>query len=280
MAGTPRSAEAGLNAPPAAEADLELALALADLADGITVPRFRAADLVVSTKPDLTPVSDADRAAEAAIRKRLEDERPDDGVLGEEFGMSGPGDGAGEGGSGRRWVLDPLDGTKNFVRGIPVWGSLIALEEDGVAVVGVVSAPALGRRWWAARGHGAYADGSRIRVSAVSDLGDAQLSTDSIVEFDAYGLSDVALTLERRCWRSRGLGDFWSHTLVAEGAVDVALEPAVEHWDVAPLLVLVEEAGGRFSDLSGQRRPDGGSILTTNGLLHDEVLSILGTAAR
>lgn len=241
------------------------------------MPRFRARDLVVSTKPDLTPVSDADRAAEAAIRARLEDERPGDGVLGEEFGTTGGA--AGAGGSGaRRWILDPLDGTKNYVRGIPVWGSLISLEEEGVPVVGVVSAPALGRRWWAARGHGAYADGGRIRVSGVADLADAQLSTDSIVEFDAYGLSDVALALERRCWRSRGLGDFWSHTLVAEGAVDVALEPAVEHWDVSPLLVLVEEAGGRFSDLAGRRRPDGGSVLTTNGLLHDEVLSILGTA--
>ncbi|MFP5317640.1 MAG: inositol monophosphatase family protein [Acidimicrobiia bacterium] len=241
------------------------------MADAITVPRFRATDLVVSTKPDLTPVSDADRAAESAIRSRLEEERPGDGVLGEEFGSTG-------GGGRRRWVLDPLDGTKNYVRGIPVWGSLISLEEDGVPVVGVVSAPALGRRWWAARGHGAWADGGRIRVSAVADLADAQLSTDSIVEFDAYGLSEAALTLERRCWRSRGLGDFWSHTLVAEGAVDVALEPAVEHWDVSPLLVLVEEAGGRFSDLSGRRRPDGRSVLTTNGLLHDEVLAILGTA--
>ena len=242
------------------------------MADAITVPRFRAADLVVSTKPDLTPVSDADRAAEAAIRARLSDNRPADGVLGEEFGSTG-GDGA-----GRRWVLDPLDGTKNYVRGIPVWGSLIALEEHGEPVVGVVSAPALGRRWWAARGHGAWADGARIRVSAVADLADAQLSTDSIVEFDAAGLADAALTLERRCWRSRGLGDFWSHTLVAEGAVDVAVEPEVEHWDVSPLLVLVEEAGGRFTDLAGRRRPDGGSVLTTNGLLHDEVLSILGTA--
>lgn len=248
-----------------------MALALADVADAITLPRFRATDLVVSTKPDLTPVSDADRAAESAVRGRLEAERPGDGVLGEEFGATGPPE-------GRRWVLDPLDGTKNFVRGIPVWGSLIALEEGGVPVVGVVSAPALGRRWWAARGHGAWADGSRIRVSAVSRLADAQLSTDSIVEFDAYGLAAAALDLERRCWRSRGLGDFWSHTLVAEGAVDVAVEPAVEHWDVSALLVLVEEAGGRFSDLTGRRRPDGGSVLTTNGLLHDEVLSILGRA--
>lgn len=251
------------------------------MADAITVPRFRATDLVVSTKPDLTPVSDADRAAESAIRARLEEERPGDSVLGEEFGSTdGSGGSGGPAGSGgaRRWILDPLDGTKNYVRGIPVWGSLISLEEDGVPVVGVVSAPALGRRWWAARGHGAWADGGRIRVSAVSDLADAQLSTDSIVEFDAYGLTQAALTLERRCWRSRGLGDFWSHTLVAEGAVDVALEPAVEHWDVSPLLVLVEEAGGRFSDLRGRRRPDGGSVLTTNGLLHDDVLSILDTA--
>ena len=249
--------------------DLELALELADLADAVTLPRFRAADLVVTTKPDLTPVSDADRAAEEEIRRCLAADRPDDAVLGEEFGATA-------GRSGRRWILDPLDGTKNYVRGIPVWASLVALEVDGVPAVGVVSAPALGRRWWAARGRGAFADGQRIRVSGVSDLSDAQLSYDSFVGFDQRGLGEAALALERRCWRSRGFGDFWSHVLVAEGAVDVALEPEVSEWDVAPLWVIVEEAGGRFSDLSGRRRADGGSVLTTNGLLHEDVLGILG----
>ncbi|MFN2504898.1 MAG: histidinol-phosphatase [Acidimicrobiales bacterium] len=255
------------------KADLELALELADLADAITLPRFRATDLRVTTKPDLTPVSDADRAAEEALRKRLTAARPDDAVLGEEFGES-----AGHG--GRRWVLDPLDGTKNYVRGIPVWGSLIALEQDGVPTVGVVSAPALGRRWWAARGEGAFADGQRIRVSGVADLADAQLSYDGFVDFERHGLGPAALALERRCWRSRGFGDFWSHVLVAEGAVDVALEPVVEHWDVAPLWVIVEEAGGRFTDVTGRRRADGRSAVSTNGLLHDEVLALLGRSSK
>ena len=229
-------------------------------------------DLRVTTKPDLTPVSDADRAAERAIRERLAEARPDDAVLGEEFGET-PGAG---GANGRRWVLDPIDGTKNFVRGIPVWGALIALERDGEPAVGVVSAPALGRRWWAAQGEGAFADGKRIHVSAVTDLGDAQLSIDSMTEFEEFGLGDAALELERRCWRGRGLGDFWSHVLVAEGAVDVAVEPSVALWDVAPLLVIVEEAGGRFTDIGGRRRASGGSALSTNGALHDEVLGLLG----
>ena len=226
--------------------------------------------MAVTTKPDLTPVSDADRAAETAIRERLARARPDDGVLGEEFGET---HGAG---NGRRWVLDPIDGTKNFVRGIPVWGSLIALERDGEPAVGVVSAPALGRRWWAARGEGAYADGHPIRVSGVTRLADAQISYDSMVGFERYGLGPVALELERRCWRGRGLGDFWSHVLVAEGAVDIAVEPAVALWDVAPILVIVEEAGGRFTSITGERQADGGSALSTNGLLHDEVVRLLG----
>lgn len=242
------------------------------------MPRFRATDLVVSTKPDLTPVSDADRAAEVALRDLLARARPADAVLGEEMGHT-PGQGQAEvGGPRRRWVLDPIDGTKNFVRGIPVWGALIALECDGVPEVGVVSAPALGRRWWAARGHGAWADGHRLAVSAVADLADAQLSYDSFIGFEVHGLGQAAVELERRCWRSRGFGDFWSHVLVAEGAVDVALEPEVAHWDISPLQVIVEEAGGRFSDLGGRRRPDGGSVLSTNGLLHDDVLAVLEAA--
>ena len=164
------------------------------------------------------------------------------------------------------------------MRGIPVWASLIALERDGDLAVGVVSAPALGRRWWAARGQGAYADGTPLRVSAVGELGDAMLSYDSLVGFERHGLGEGALELERRCWRSRGLGDFWSHVLVAEGAVDVAVEPEVEVWDVAPLLVIVEEAGGRFTDLSGARTAAGGSALSTNRILHDAVLDVLGGA--
>ena len=238
----------------------------------MTLPRFRSTNLAVTTKPDLTPVTDADRAAEEAMRRRLDEARPDDAVLGEELGDSGPG-------ARRRWVLDPLDGTMNYVRGVPVWASLIALERDGVADVGVVSAPALGRRWWAARGAGAYADGVAMHVSGVSVLADAHLSYPSILEFERFGLVDAVLDVERRCWRARGYGDFWSHVLVAEGGFDVAFEPEVERWDVAPVWVIVEEAGGRFTDLRGRRRSDGGSAISTNGVLHDEVLALLGTSA-
>ena len=238
------------------------------MADVMTLARFRDRDLVVSTKPDLTPVTEADRTVEQAIRAGIARSRPDHGILGEEFAELG-------GRGGWRWVLDPIDGTKNYVRGIPVWATCIALQHHDDGVVGVVSAPALGRRWWAARGHGAFADGQPIRVSAVADLADAQLSYDSVKSFEAYGLGEQFLSLARRCWRTRGLGDFWSHVLVAEGAVDVAAEPEVSLWDVAAVQVIVEEAGGRFTDLGGAARPDGGSAVATNGLLHDEVLTAL-----
>jgi histidinol-phosphatase len=254
---------------PALDADLELALDLAGLADGITAARFRSADLRIDTKPDLTPVTEADRATERALRERLASARAGDAVLGEEYGSTGTGN--------RRWILDPIDGTKNFVRGVPVWASLIALEVDGSIVVGVVSAPALGRRWWAARGRGAFADGAAIRVSAVGDVADAHLAYDSVSSFQSRGLEDAFLDLERRCWRNRGFGDFWSHVLVAEGACDIAIEPEVALWDLAPLQVIVEEAGGRFTDLGGIASPDRGSAVSTNGLLHEEVLRALGT---
>ena len=245
---------------------------MADAADAITAPRFRAADLVIETKPDLTPVTEVDRAAEGALRKMVAAERPGHGVLGEEMGD--------DRGTGRsRWVVDPVDGTKNYVRGIPVWASLIALEESGEITVGVVSAPALGRRWWAARGEGAWADGKPIRVSAVESVADAQLSYDSLPEFDERGLTEPFLDLARRCWRTRAYGDFWSHVLVAEGAFDIAVEPEVEYWDMAAVQVIVEEAGGRFTDLGGTARADLGSAVATNGLLHDEVLAALRPAS-
>lgn len=234
-------------------ADLDLALALADVADAITLARFRSLDLAVDTKPDLSPVTEADRAVERAIRERLAEARPDHGVVGEEYGADGEH-------AARRWIVDPIDGTRNYLRGVPVWGTLIALEADGEVVLGVASAPALGRRWWAARGEGAFADGRRIAVSHVNSLADAVVS-------DAG--CDPRL---RACWHHRNFGDFWQHMLVAEGVIDVAVDPEVSLWDLAAVQVIVEEAGGRFSDLSGRRRPDGGSGLSTNGLLHDEVL--------
>jgi histidinol-phosphatase len=259
---------AAVVASQAIDPDLAFALELADVADEVTLPRFRATDLIVETKPDLTPVSEADRAAEKAIRARIKADRPGDGVIGEEYGDT-PGTG------GRRWILDPIDGTKSFVRGIPAWGTLIALEHDGQIVVGVVSAPALHRRWWAARGAGAFADGVPIRVSRVSALEDALLCFTSVTAFDDYGLGQQFRTLAGRCWETRGFADYWAHVLVAEGSADLAVEPVMNLWDNAPLQVIVEEAGGRFTDLEGTPRVDGGDAVTTNGLLHEEVLGIM-----
>jgi histidinol-phosphatase len=238
------------------------------VADEITLPRFRARDLVVESKPDLTPVTDVDRAAEKALRARIETERPGDGVIGEEYGEA-------TGRDGRRWVLDPIDGTKSFVRGIPVWATLIALERDGAMVVGVVSAPALGRRWWAARDEGAFADGERIRVSRVARIEDALLTYTSLTAFDDYGLGEQFRLLAARCWAARGFSDYWAHVLVAEGSADIAVEPVMNLWDYAPLQVIAEEAGGRFTDLEGNPRVDGGDAVTTNGPLHEEVLAIM-----
>lgn len=247
--------------------DLALALQLADAADAITLARFQAQDLVVTAKPDLTPVSDADLAVEEALRALLVAERPDDAVLGEEHGSTGSGP--------RQWVIDPVDGTKNFVRGAPVWATLVALLVDGRVEVGVVSAPALGRRWWAARGEGAFANGTPIAVSRVAALGDAFVSYSSLTGWEEQGRLPGLLQLSRDVWRTRAFGDFWSHVLVAEGAVDASFEPEVSLWDLAPLQVIVEEAGGRFTSLQGEARPDGGSVVCSNGLLHDEVLARL-----
>ena len=245
-------------------ADLELALSLADDADAISLPRFRAVDLRVDTKPDLTPVTDADRAVERAIRERLERERPGEGVLGEEEGDTSTAE--------LRWIVDPIDGTKNFSRGIPVWATLIALERDGAIVCGVASAPALGRRWWAARGEGAYRDGERIHVSRIAALAEATVS------FSRSGFGDPrTIELALGAWHAQPFSDFWAHLLVAEGAVDVAVEHEMAPWDNAVLQVIVEEAGGRFTSLQGEPRFDGGSAVSTNALLHDEVLARLSS---
>ncbi len=256
--------------------DLALALELADLADAITIPRFRAADLVVETKPDLTPVSEADTAVERAIRARLADVRPGDAVVGEEYGESGDSDG------GRRWIIDPIDGTKNYVRGIPVWGTLVALHEGDQATIGVVSAPALGRRWWASAGAGAFgADGlserpRRLRVSAVQALADAQLCISGFDGWEEHGRLDALVELARQCWRTRGFGDFWTYMMIAEGVAEIGCEPIVSLWDLAAPQVIVEEAGGTFTDLAGVRTAAGGDALATNGLLHEQALALVG----
>ena len=254
-------------------ADLAVALELAKRADVITLDRFGALDLRIDTKPDLTPVTDADEAVEAQLREILAAQRPGDAVLGEEYGGTAAF-------QGRQWVIDPIDGTKNFVRGVPVWASLIALLEDGVPVVGVVSAPALNRRWWAGRGLGAYTavgDGAprTLSVSAVGDLASASLSFSSLSGWADLGLRDEFVGLTDAVWRVRGYGDFFSYCLVAEGAVDIAAEPEVKLWDLAPLDILVREAGGAFTNLAGAPGPHGGNAVASNGLLHEAVLATL-----
>ncbi|TSD97241.1 histidinol-phosphatase [Skermania sp. ID1734] len=256
--------------PESLEADLELALRLADAADEITVDRFGALDLRVDDKPDLSPVSDADLAVERRLRAMLAEARPDDAVLGEEFGGTATF-------SGRQWVIDPIDGTKNFVRGVPVWASLISLLVDGVPTVGVISAPALSRRWWAAAGSGAWRQfagtaAQRISVSEVSALESASLSFSSLSGWQVLGLRENFIALTDEVWRVRGYGDFFSYCLLAEGTLEIAAEPEVSLWDLAALDVLVREAGGTFTNLAGKPGPHGGSAVASNGRLHDEVL--------
>ena len=253
--------------------DLTLALSLADAADALSLNRFHAVDLQVTTKPDHTPVTDADKAVEARVRSALAAEQPGDAVLGEEEGLT-PGDG------GRRWILDPIDGTKNYARGVPVWATLLALEDDGELVVGVVSAPALDRRWWAAVGAGAWVqerggEPRRLRVSEVGSVAEASLSYSSLSGWEDQGRLDGFLDLTRAVRRTRAYGDFWSYMMVAEGVVDIAAEPEVSLWDLAALDVIVREAGGTFTAVDGTPGAEGGSAVATNGPLHEPVLGFL-----
>ncbi|MGA5439160.1 histidinol-phosphatase [Streptomyces griseoincarnatus] len=268
--------------------DLRLAHVLADAADAATMDRFKALDLKVETKPDMTPVSEADKGAEELIRGHLQRARPRDAVLGEEYGVEGTGP--------RRWVIDPIDGTKNYVRGVPVWATLIALMEAGGGgasrssgvgsgggfqpVVGVVSAPALGRRWWAAKGHGAYAGRSlssatRLQVSRVSRISDASFAYSSLTGWEEQGRLDGFLDLTREVWRTRAYGDFWPYMMVAEGSVDICAEPELSLWDMAATAIVVTEAGGTFTGLDGRPGPHSGNAAASNGLLHDELLGYL-----
>ncbi|GGO49936.1 histidinol-phosphatase [Streptomyces daqingensis] len=256
--------------------DLRLAHVLADAADAATMERFKALDLKIETKPDLTPVSEADKAAEELIRTSLKRTRPRDAVLGEEFGTEGHGS--------RRWIIDPIDGTKNYVRGVPVWATLIALTELGEQgdqpVVGLVSAPALNRRWWAAKGGGAYtgrslSQATRLRVSQVEAVRDASFAYSSLHGWEERGMLPGFLELSRNCWRTRGYGDFWPYMMVAEGSVDACAEPELSLWDMAANAIIVQEAGGTFTGLDGQRGPHSGNAVASNGLLHEEVLGYL-----
>ncbi len=255
--------------------DLRLAQLLADQADAVSLERFQAVDLRVEQKADFTLVSDADEAVESLIRKQLASSRSKDAILGEEEGSTGA--------SPRRWIVDPIDGTHNYVRGVPVWATLIGLEEEGEMVMGLVSAPSLKRRWWAAKGYGSYTGSShinarRIRVSRVRKTSDAFFSYSSLDGWLAAGRARSFLNFQSSCWRTRGFGDFWSYMMVAEGVVDIAAEPELELYDMAALAPILTEAGGRFSDLEGADGPWGASGLATNGFLHDQ--AVAGLAPR
>jgi histidinol-phosphatase len=262
---------------PTLNSDLSFAQSLADMADEISMDRFRSADLVVSTKPDMTPVSDADRAVETALRAAINDSRTGDSVLGEEFGT--------EGDSRRQWIIDPIDGTKNYVRGVPIWATLIALAVDGVPVLGVVSAPALGKRWWAATGLGAFVneklgspmtnEARRIRVSGVSELSDASISCSGITRWEAEGKLPQMLELSRAVWRTRDYGDMWPYMMVAEGLLEISAEYDLLVYDMAALVPIIEEAGGRFTAIDGRPGPWHGSALASNGLLHPRAIEAL-----
>ncbi len=263
--------------------DLELIRRIGKAADKVSMARFLSMDLVIETKPDSTPVTDADKATEKCIREILEAERPEDGILGEEFG-------ADISGKKRYWVIDPIDGTKSFLRGLPVWSTLIALVEvDGdkhEVVVGLVSSPALARTWFATKGGGAYTtfdsesnphkgEARKISVSKVSQIKDAHLGYSDFIGFGEHLAGFQSLFNE--AWRTRAVGDFWSHMLVAEGVMDVAIEPSLALWDMAPLDVIVREAGGSYTDLTGVPGPFGKSGVTTNGLLKEEVIKRLNS---
>ncbi|MET1052564.1 MAG: inositol monophosphatase family protein [Mycetocola sp.] len=253
--------------------DLALAQRLADAADAISVERFRSATLQISTKPDATHVTDADLAVERALRDILSSERPEDGILGEEYGTAGS--------TERQWILDPIDGTANFLRGVPNWATLISLAIDGRPVVGVASAPAFRKRWWAAEGSGAWLaedgnDPRRLHVSGVAELADASLSFQSIEQWDDAGYLDQLIGLTRAVWRDRAYGDMWSYGMLAEGLIDVVAEFGVKEYDIAPFAILVREAGGTFSAIDGEDTIAGRSALATNGAIHDAVLTTIG----
>jgi histidinol-phosphatase len=259
-------------------AELAFALTLADIADEISLARYRALDLVIITKPDNTPVTDADRSVEAAITAAINLEYPTDGIVGEEFGTSGS-----RGSKDRYWVIDPIDGTKNFLRGVPTWATLIALVENEEVVASVVSSPALYRRWYASVGGGAFvSEGSsaprKLTVSKVSHLGDASITYS---DFQGWGARRTNFEkLLDGAWRTRGLGDFWSHMLVAEGAVDVAIEPSLALWDMAALDLIVREAGGKFTSLDGVDGPFGPNAISSNGALHGTIVTALNQGSK
>ena len=254
------------------QADLDLAIELAEIADAISLQRFRALDLHVESKPDRSPVTDADRSVEQALKQLLSEKAPNDALIGEEYGNSGS--------AARTWIIDPIDGTANYLRGVPVWATLIALAEEGKPVVSVVSAPAMGRRWWAAPGIGAFTsdiDGTtrELKVSAIGELENASLSYNNLQLWDQAGMLSQLTELSRQIWRTRAYGDFWSYMLLAEGSVDIVAEHDLKIYDIAALVPIVEIAGGKFSDLSGELTAESSSVLATNSKLHSAVSAAL-----
>lgn len=263
-----------MNSAPRYDDDLRLAHVIADQVDGLTMEHFKSRQFEVTQKPDDTPVTSIDIAAEEVVRAQLARTRPRDAVVGEEFEPTGHGS--------RRWIVDPIDGTKNYLRGVPVWGTLLALVVDDEPVVGVVSAPALNRRWWAAAGAGAYtgrslSQATRIHTSQVNDLRYASFSHSDIARWERHNKLEQVMSLARRVWRNRGYGDFWSYMLLAEGTIDIAAEPELEVYDMAALVPIVQEAGGSFTSLHGKPGPWHRSALATNGILHDQVRRLLNS---
>jgi histidinol phosphatase-like enzyme (inositol monophosphatase family) len=256
---------------PELEELLDFAVGLARGAGDITVRHFRQT-FTPDRKADGSFVTAADREAERFIRARVEERFPRDSVLGEE-------EGARPGASGRRWIIDPVDGTYSFVHGVPLYGVLIALEIEGEVVLGVVNLPALGELVYAARGHGCFWNETRARVSAVSSLGEGLLLSTDFGTCERYGFGAAARRLEREAGARRTWGDCYGHVLVATGRAEVMLDPVMNVWDCAPLLPILEEAGGTFTDWRGQRTIHGGNAISTNGLLFDPVLELVGREA-
>jgi histidinol-phosphatase len=249
-------------------ADLALAQSMADAADQISLARFMALDLNIETKPDRSPVTDADRAVELALKAILAEHRPADAIIGEEFGASA--------GGNRSWIIDPIDGTANYMRGLPVWATLIALAIDGKPVLSVVSAPALGRRWWAGPESSAYTrdvsgEVRSIQVSKINELENASFSYNNLQLWDAEGYLDELIALSREVWRTRAYGDFLSYMFLAEGSLEIVAEHDLKVYDIAALVPIVEQAGGQFSAFNGPLTEATSSVLATNGKLHTPV---------
>jgi histidinol-phosphatase len=250
--------------------DLALALELADVADAISMERFRAHDLKIDAKPDLSPVTEADHAIERHARERIGAERPDHAIIGEEFGV------VGDRNATWRWVIDPIDGTRSFVRGNETWATLIALQRDGESVVAVASAPAMRLRFSATRGGGSFLNGRQIHVSKIAEISEALITHTAIRGFVITKQADRLVALAGRCWDARGIGNSMSHLAVARGTADIGWTSRANLWDFAALSLIVTEAGGRFTDRSSDDANLGGTGISSNGLLHDLVLEAAG----